>query len=36
VGTFGAKYILKETVSPKRWMGVVMVCVGVTLVLITG
>jgi len=36
VGTFGAKYILKEAVSPKRWMGVVMVCVGVTLVLITG
>lgn len=35
VGTFGAKYLLKEHVSPKRWMGVVMVCVGVALVLIT-
>jgi drug/metabolite transporter (DMT)-like permease len=36
VGTFGAKYLLKERVSAKRWMGVVMVCVGVTLVLLTG
>jgi drug/metabolite transporter (DMT)-like permease len=36
VGTFGAKYLLNEQVSPKRWMGVVMVCVGVALVLITG
>jgi len=36
VGTLGAKYILKEQVSSKRWMGVVMVCVGVMLVLITG
>jgi len=36
VGTFGAKYLLKERVSRKRWMGVVMVCVGVTLVLLTG
>jgi drug/metabolite transporter (DMT)-like permease len=36
VGTLGAKYILKEQVSRKRWMGVAMVCVGVTLVLITG
>jgi drug/metabolite transporter (DMT)-like permease len=36
VGTFGAKYLLKERVSSKRWMGVVMVCVGVTLVLLTG
>lgn len=36
VGTFGAKYLLKEQVSAKRWMGVVMVCVGVALVLITG
>ena len=32
VGTFGAKYILGEEVSPARWMGVVMVCAGVTLV----
>jgi drug/metabolite transporter (DMT)-like permease len=36
VGTFGAKYLLKEQVSPKRWAGVVMVCLGVALVLITG
>jgi drug/metabolite transporter (DMT)-like permease len=36
VGTFGAKYLLREQVSIKRWMGVVMVCVGVTLVLLTG
>lgn len=36
VGTFGAKYLLKERVTPKRWMGVVMVCVGVALVLLTG
>jgi len=36
VGTFGAKYLLNERVSSKRWMGVVMVCVGVTLVLLTG
>jgi drug/metabolite transporter (DMT)-like permease len=36
VGTLGAKYLLKEQVSAKRWMGVVMVCAGVTLVLLTG
>ena len=36
VGTFGAKYLLREQVSVKRWMGVVMVCIGVTLVLLTG
>ncbi len=36
IGTFGAKYLLKEDVSFKRWMGVVMVCAGVTLVLLTG
>ena len=35
VGTFGAKYLLREQVSPQRWMGVIMVCVGVTLVLLT-
>jgi drug/metabolite transporter (DMT)-like permease len=35
VGTFGAKYLLRERVSIKRWMGVVMVCVGVALVLLT-
>jgi drug/metabolite transporter (DMT)-like permease len=36
VGTFGAKYLLKERVSVRRWMGVVMVCAGVMLVLLTG
>jgi drug/metabolite transporter (DMT)-like permease len=36
VGTFGAKYLLNEQISEKRWMGVVMVCVGVMLVLFTG
>ncbi|MGB7730883.1 MAG: hypothetical protein WBL50_22840 [Candidatus Acidiferrum sp.] len=36
VGTFGAKYLLKEKISVKRWLGVVMVCAGVTLVLLTG
>ena len=36
VGTFGAKYILKEQVSAKRWLGVATVCTGVALVLITG
>jgi len=35
VGTFGAKYLLREQVSPKRWMGVIMVCIGVTVVLLT-
>ncbi len=34
VGTFGAKYLLRERVSPRRWMGVIMVCIGVTLVLL--
>jgi drug/metabolite transporter (DMT)-like permease len=32
VGTFGAKYVLGETVSPARWAGVVLVCLGVALV----
>ena len=32
VGTLGAKYILKEDVSTARWVGVVLVCVGVALV----
>jgi drug/metabolite transporter (DMT)-like permease len=36
VGTFGAKYLLKEDVTAKRWMGVLLVCGGVALVLITG
>ncbi len=36
VGTFGAKYLLKEDVSFKRWMGVTLVIVGVAIVLRTG
>jgi|SRR5450432_2513824 drug/metabolite transporter (DMT)-like permease len=36
VGTLGAKYLLKEDVTAKRWMGVLLVCAGVVLVLITG
>ena len=36
LGTFGAKYLLKEGVSVKRWMGVILVCIGVMLVLFTG
>jgi drug/metabolite transporter (DMT)-like permease len=36
VGTICAKYLLKEDVSPKRWLGVICVCAGVTLVLLTG
>lgn len=32
VGTFGAKYILREEVTVARWTGVVLVCMGVALV----
>ena len=32
VGSLGAKYILREDVSPARWAGVVLVCAGVALV----
>lgn len=32
VGTFGAKYILREDITAARWLGVVLVCVGVALV----
>jgi drug/metabolite transporter (DMT)-like permease len=32
VGTFGAKYLLGETVSVARWTGVLLVCAGVALV----
>jgi len=32
VGTFGAKYVLGESVSVARWAGVVLVCLGVALV----
>jgi len=36
VGVLGAKYILKEKVTARRWLGVGMVFVGVILVLATG
>lgn len=36
VGTLGAKYLLKEQVSARRWMGVGLVFFGVILVLATG
>jgi drug/metabolite transporter (DMT)-like permease len=36
IGAIGAKYLLKEDVSPKRWLGVTLLFVGVSLVLITG
>ncbi|HKW56330.1 MAG TPA: hypothetical protein VJN42_03150 [Candidatus Acidoferrum sp.] len=32
VGTFGAKYILREDVTLARWTGVILVCTGVALV----
>ena len=32
VGTFGAKYVLREDVSVAKWAGVVLVCIGVALV----
>ncbi len=31
VGTFGAKLLLRERVSPTRWAGVALVCAGVAL-----
>ncbi len=31
VSTLGAKFILKETVSFQRWMGIFLVCLGVAL-----
>jgi len=31
-GAFGATLFLRERVSPQRWLGVFIVCVGVTLV----
>jgi len=36
VGTFGAKHLLREDVTPKRWLGVGLVFLGVVLVLMTG
>jgi uncharacterized membrane protein len=33
-GTLAAKYILGEQVSPQRWIGVALVCAGVTLAVV--
>jgi len=33
-GAFGGIFFLKEHVSPRRWVGVALVCIGVTLVVI--
>lgn len=33
-GTLGGKIFLGETVTPKRWAGILLVCVGVTLVVL--
>jgi len=35
-GTIGANYLLREHVTPKRWLGVVLVFLGVLLVVSTG
>ena len=32
ITTVGAKLYLKETISPARWAGIVLVCVGVALI----
>lgn len=32
VGTLGGKLFLRERVTPQRWFGVLLVCIGVTLV----
>jgi drug/metabolite transporter (DMT)-like permease len=36
VGALGGKLFLREKVTPKRWAGVLLVCVGVTLVILGG
>jgi transporter family protein len=32
MGTLGAKFILKETVTLQRWVGILLVCLGVALI----
>jgi len=34
-GALGARWFLRERVSSQRWVGVAIVCVGVTLVLLS-
>ena len=34
LSTIGAKYILKERISPLRWTGICLVCIGVALILL--
>jgi drug/metabolite transporter (DMT)-like permease len=36
VGALGGKLFLGEKVTPKRWAGVLLVCIGVTLVILGG
>jgi drug/metabolite transporter (DMT)-like permease len=31
VGTLGAKFVLKETITAQRWAGTMLVCIGVAL-----
>jgi drug/metabolite transporter (DMT)-like permease len=33
-GALGGKFFLKEQVTPRRWAGVLLVCVGVTVVIL--
>jgi len=35
VGAFGAKFLLHEQVTPVRWAGLVMVCIGVAFISIS-
>jgi len=32
MGTLGAKFILKETITLQRWVGILLVCLGVALI----
>lgn len=35
VGAFGGKFLLGERIEPRRWIGVVLVCLGVLLVCVS-
>lgn len=32
IATLGARFFLKETISPVRWAGILLVCIGVALI----
>lgn len=32
VSTLGARFVLRESISPRRWAGIVLVCLGVAIV----